>query len=72
MIVKQVQTALKEAVKEEEEATNEEAYISSLIDAALQKKEAASASISKSDEPKQKVTLKSILKRAQNSASKSS
>ena len=35
MIVKQVQTALKEAVKEEEEATNEEAYISSLIDAAL-------------------------------------
>ena len=72
MIVKQVQTALKEAVKEEEEATNEEAYIYALIDAALQKKEAASASISKYDEPKQKVTLKSILKRAQNSASKSS
>ena len=68
MVAKKVQSALKKALSTEpDDGDDRAAYISSLVNAAVEKKQAATSTVS-SETTKLRVLLKSILKCAQNEA----
>ena len=68
MVSKKVQPVLKKALSTKvDDGADGEAHISSLVDAAIEKKQAA-ASTASSETTKLHISLKSVLKHAQNEA----